>query len=92
MSRPKHYYTNPKLLIQINEQAIKTAKQIYKWEEKLVRQLYEIDQDRVYVRFGHKSLTGYCIYGLQMTRTQTQRLVTAVRRYEPTSKIEHEHI
>lgn len=90
MSRERHYGVNPKFLIEMNQRALKLANQIHTAEEKLVQMLLKIDQDRIYVRFGHKSLRGYCTHGLQFTRTQSQRIVTAVRRYETTSKIEHE--
>ncbi len=87
MTKEKRY------LISLNEvrdslnQAIKMADQILEDEAALVRILHQIDQHRFYVRYGYKSLMGFCQLGLRFSKTQSQRLVTVVRRYEPTAKI-----
>lgn len=87
MTKEKRY------LISLNEvrdclnQAIKMADQILEDETALVRILYQIDQQRFYVRYGYKSLMGFCQLGLRFSKTQSQRLVTVVRRYEPAAKI-----
>ncbi len=54
-------------------------------EQDLVELLYTIDQSRTYVALGHKSLLGFCMNRLRFSRTQSQRIVTLVRRYEPTA-------
>lgn len=59
------------------------AEEIHKKEKELIEKLYIIDQKRYYVLYGFKSLRGYCEKALRLTRTQAQRIVTKVRRYEP---------
>jgi hypothetical protein len=66
------------------------ADRIHQQEKELVGQLRFIDFKRYYVRFGYNSLSGYVRYGLRFSRTQTQRIVTAVRRPEPTANFGHE--
>jgi hypothetical protein len=67
--------------------AIEKSDHILYLESDLVQRLYHIDQKRFYVWFGYKSLQGFCIHALRLTRTQSQRVVTLVRRYEPTVNI-----
>ena len=67
--------------------AVDRADDLHQQEEGLVELLYEIDQNKFFVRFGYKSLRGFCIGGLKFSKTQSQRIVTKVRRYEPTSNV-----
>ncbi len=57
---------------------------VHSAEKDLIEALYEIDQTRTYIRLGYRSLLGFCIDALWFSRTQAQRIVTQVRRYEPT--------
>ena len=68
-------------------------------EKVLVEMLYEIDLQKFYVLFGYKSLMGFCIQGFRLTKTQSQRVVTNVRRHipniqrtEPMANIEKENV
>lgn len=45
------------------------AEEIHRLEEKLIRELYSIDQRRFYVRYGYNSLSGFCRFGLKFTKT-----------------------
>lgn len=87
MTRHLHHYTPAKTVRDSLESAILKADQIHQQEKLLVVLLHEIDQRRYFTRYGFKSLTGFCLKGLQFSKTQSQRLVTAVRRYEPTDNI-----
>ena len=66
-----------KLWIAVNEADDMRAR-----ESRLIRALYDIDEKRMYVLFGYKSLMGFCHKGLKFSKTQSQRLVTLVRRYQ----------
>lgn len=85
MTREKLFYTSSKLVRDSLNLAVVRADQIHEDEKKLIKILYEIDQNRFYVRYGYKTLMGFCNNALKFSKTQSQRLVTAVRRYEPTS-------
>lgn len=63
------------------------AQEIHKKEKELIEKLYWIDKKRYFVLYGFKSLTGFCTKALRLTKTQAQRIVTQVRRYEPTDNI-----
>ncbi|MEK6628182.1 MAG: hypothetical protein AABY53_06115 [Bdellovibrionota bacterium] len=89
MTKPRHFYTHPKVVRDSLLRATEASDQIQELEKKLVLLLYEIDQKRFYVRFGYKSLKGFCIQGLKFSETQSQRIVTNVRRY--ISKTENIH-
>lgn len=68
---------------ELNETA-DLADHIHEQEVILIKKLYSLHQRRFYTRYGYNSLTGYCRFGLKFSKTQTQRIVTQVRRYEPT--------
>ena len=87
MTRPKHFNINSKIVRDSLLRATELSDKILNNEKKLVIMLYNIDQQRFYVRFGYKSLMGFCCHGLKLSKTQSQRIVTTVRRYEPTSNI-----
>jgi hypothetical protein len=87
MARPRNFGLDPHPLRQINLLASETAEKIHALEDDLIKILHEMDQKRIYVRFGHKSLRGYCVNGLGFSRTQSQRIVTRIRRLETTVKI-----
>ena len=87
VSRHKLFYHDAKTVRDALNAADDLAQEIHARERMLIAQLYSIDQKKYYVRFGFKSLSGFCIRVLGFSRTQTQRIVTQVRRYEPTVKI-----
>jgi hypothetical protein len=87
MSRHKLFYIDAKTVRDSLRDSKNIANAMHELETELVRKLYSIDQERYYVRLGFKSLRGYCIQGLRFSRTQSQRIVTAVRRYDPTVNI-----
>ena len=70
----------------LNE-AIDLASEIHEKEQTLIRKLQHIDQRKFYLRYGYKSLSGFCIKDLKFSKTQTQRIVAQVRRYIPTDNI-----
>lgn len=69
--------------------AVEMADGIHKLEKELVIMLKEIDLKHLYVRSGQKSLRGFCSKVLNFSETQSQRIVTLVRRSEPTPDIGH---
>lgn len=87
MTKEKNYRVHPKIIRDSVLSAVEAADQIREYEKRLVEILNEIDHNRYYVRFGFKSLSGFCIQGLKLSKTQCQRIVTQVRRYEPTTNI-----
>lgn len=85
MSKPKLFYHDAKMIRDHLNKAIDIASQIHENESSLVKLLYHIDQKSFYVRYGFNSLTGFCRFGLRFSKTQTQRIVTQVRRHDPTA-------
>lgn len=83
----QYFYKESKFARNAVNSAIEKVDALHECEEKLVRILSDIDQNRFFIRAGYKSLTGFCINVLLLSKTQTQRIVTKVRRYEPTSNI-----
>lgn len=83
-----HFRIHPKLVRDSLLEAEKLADIIHENEKEFIKKLRIIDTNRYYVRFGYKSLMGFCNKGLNFSKTQSQRLVTQVRRNEPTSNIE----
>lgn len=90
MSRHRLYHFHPQLLRNSLNRAKNLSEEIHRLEDELIQQLVLIDQDKFYVRYGHNSLRGFCIDGLNFTRTQSQRIATLVRRSEPVVNIEHQ--
>jgi hypothetical protein len=88
MSRHRLYHYHPKIVRDTLNTAKNISEEILILEEKLIEYLIEIDEKRFFVRYGYKSLMGFCNHGLKFSRTQSQRLVTQVRRARPTVKIE----
>lgn len=70
----------------LNE-AIDLAAEIREKEQNLIHKLYFIDLQKFYLRYGYKSLSGFCKKDLKFSKTQTQRIVTQVRRCIPTANI-----
>jgi hypothetical protein len=83
MGKRKLFYYDAKLVRTRLSDAIELAQQVHERESQLIRQLYLIDRRRFFVARGHKSLSAFCLMDLGFTKTQTQRLVTQVRRFEP---------
>lgn len=82
------YHFEPKDIRGVLSKARESAEQMKEAEEILIKDLYEVDRNRFYVWLGYKSFRSYCIDFLRLGRTQSQRIVTRVRRLEPTVKIE----
>lgn len=91
MTRPRHFKTDSKYARDSLLRSVESADLIHENEKKLINMLCEIDQQRFYVCFGYKSLMGFCNSGLKFSKTQSQRIVTLVRRSEPTSKLRIEN-
>jgi hypothetical protein len=91
MSRHKLFYQNPTHIRERLNEAIELAAEIHELERKLIEKLEAIDNGKFYVRYSYRSLTGFCRYALKFSRTQSQRIVTQVRRYQPTANKMDEH-
>lgn len=87
MGNHKLFHLNPKLVRNTLNEAIDLASHVHEAERVLIAKLYDIDEQKFYIRYGFKSLSGFCKGALNFTKPQTQRLVTQVRRYEPTANI-----
>ncbi|MCC2678726.1 MAG: hypothetical protein K0R29_1302 [Pseudobdellovibrio sp.] len=87
MTRERLRSENGKVVRDTLNAAVEIADRIHKLEDELVVMLKEIDVKHFYVRSGQKSLRGFCNDVLSFTRTQSQRIVTRVRRSEPTVNI-----
>ncbi len=92
MARRKFYLSDAKTIRTKLNEAINLAEEIHRKEQELIQKLYVIDKKRYYVFCCLKSLSGFCLKDLGFSKTQTQRIVTQVRRYEPTAKIEQEEV
>lgn len=75
------YKQEPKIVRDALNEAIEKSDRLHDYEKELILLLKEIDQNRFYVRYGYKSLRGFCNFGLKFSRTQSQRIVIEVRRY-----------
>jgi hypothetical protein len=87
MGHHRLFYQDAKTVRNQLNEAMDLAASIHQWENRLVVLLHGIDRRRYFVRYGFKSLTTFCERALRFSRTQTQRIVTRVRRYEPTAQI-----
>ncbi len=87
MTKRKNWDVHPKIIRKLNQEAIYWADNILAAEEELIPVLQEMDRRRYYVRFGYKSLRGYCTKALLLSEIQSQRIVTRVRRTIPSPKI-----
>lgn len=74
------YNYDAKVVRDTLNKAIEKSDKIHQLEKELISLLKEVDERRFYVRYGYKSLMGFCNFGLRFSRTQTYRIVTEVRR------------
>lgn len=81
MSRPRLYLEDAKSVRGHLRLATAISNQIHEQENRLIHLLAIIDEGRYFVRYGVHSLRGYCVHDLGFSRTQAQRIVTAVRRF-----------
>ena len=79
MGRHLLYWQNPKEVRDTLNKVVQMADLLHAQEQDLIERLRAIDEQRFYVRYGYKSLRGFCIQGLHFSRTQAQRIVTEVR-------------
>ena len=87
MTQRKHFKISSQRVRHNLDSAVKLADEIQEKELELIFYLKLIDQERFYVRYGYKSLQGFCTHGLRFTKTQSLRLINAIRRIEPTVNI-----
>lgn len=85
MTQRMHLNISTSLVRGALTQAVEKSDQLHALEKELIIRLREIDDNKYYVRYGYNSLSGFCTHGLKFTKTQTQRIVTQVRRYIPMS-------
>jgi hypothetical protein len=87
MARHRLFIEDPKNVRDTLNQAYDLARSIQQKEKELTILLSHIDRQRFYVRYGFKSLMGFCNLGLKFSRTQSQRITSQVRRASPTENI-----
>ena len=80
MTLPKHHKIRNHLDRDSLNRAVEVADKMQEYEKLLIEMLYEIDRNRYYVLYGFNSLMGFCNRALNLSRTQSQRIVTSVRR------------
>jgi hypothetical protein len=81
-----YYHDGVRVRTRLNE-AVDLATQIHEQEQCLVELLRRIDRNQLYLRYGYRSLRGFCQFGLRFSKTQAQRIATQVRRSIPTANI-----
>ena len=79
--RRLHYHLDPRYLRDTLRKATRLAENVHRAETELAELLREIDLDRIFVRYGHRSLRGYCIGDLNFTKAQAQRLTVMARQH-----------
>jgi len=89
MYRHRLYKFEPRYVRAQLKNSLIIAREIHRLESELVQALREIDEHRFYVRLGFRSLRAYCFHWLRFTGTQSQRIVTNVRRFETMFDSEH---
>ena len=80
MTRHRLYKSEPKEVRETLNRAIAMAETARDLQCDLLQVLRNIDQKKFYLRYGYRSLTGFCRQALQLPRLQAQSLVTEVRR------------
>lgn len=75
MTKPKIIKENSKTVRDVLLNACAADDDIHEIEKRLVEMLSEVDNKKLYIRFGYKSLTGFCIQGLRFSKTQAQWFV-----------------
>ena len=83
MTKIKNFKLNENVVRDSLMRVVELSDKILANEQILMEMLYEIDQHKYYVRFGYRSLMGFCNHGLRLTKTQSLRVVTNVRRSTP---------
>ena len=81
MTKPKFKQFKANIDRDSLNRAVDVADRMQEYEKLLIEMLYEIDRNRYYVRYGFNSLLGFCNRALNLSRTQSQRIVTSVRRH-----------
>ena len=87
MGHHKLFYKNAKHVRDSLNEATDLADHILEQEAALIKKLVAIDRQKYFVRYGYRTLSGFCKDGLKFSKTQTQRIVTQVRRCDPTDDI-----
>ena len=77
------YKIEPKYIRDKLNLAIAKAKILHKQEKELIEILKEIDQRRLFVRYGFRSLRTFCERSLGYSRIQSQSLIIKVRHIQP---------
>jgi hypothetical protein len=80
MTRPRFFGTDPQRLRDQYWDTVAIAERLLADEDELIEALKPIDARRVFVIFGFKSLRTFCVTALRLPKTQSQRIVTRVRR------------
>lgn len=84
MTRHQLYKLHPKYVRDNLNAAVDMADELHRKEKELISLLTLIDQNRLYLRYGFRSLRPFCIKALRFSRIQAQRIATEVRRTQTT--------
>ncbi len=83
MTRPLFFAENKRPFRELLYETQRVAAEMLALEVQLIELLKKIDQRLWYKFYGFNSLTRFCTFSLKLSRTQTQRIVTRVRRTAP---------
>ncbi|MCM2352375.1 MAG: hypothetical protein NDI63_02080 [Pseudobdellovibrio sp.] len=94
MTRHQLFKIHPKYVRDTLNSTVEKSDELLAKERELISLLSLIDQNRLYLRYGFRSLRPFCIKALKLSRTQAQRIVTEVRRTQTTfdSGLKHEQV
>lgn len=84
MTRHQLYNIHPKYARDTLNLAVEKSDELLTKEKELICLLSLVDQNRLYLRYGFRSLRPFCVKALRLSRIQAQRIVTEVRRTQTT--------
>lgn len=84
MTRHQLYKLHPKYVRDTLNSAVKMSDDLLSKEKELISLLIQIDEKRLYLRYGFRSLRPFCVKALRLSRIQAQRIVTETRRTQTT--------
>lgn len=91
MTRHKLYHISPNYARETLNSAVTISDELAIKEKELISLLARIDKDRLFLRYGFRSLRPFCVKALRMSRIQAQRIVTESRRLQTTFDSEHKN-
>ena len=85
MSKEKLSQYQPQFVRDTLNSSIDLMTEFVTAEIRLIQYLALIDQNRFFIRYGYKSIRGYCMGALKLTKTQSQIIIIKIRRFQTNS-------